>query len=162
MELSISFLADRPEALATVALWVHSEWGHKFGASLKQMEDGFRGRLHRDRIPFTLVGELDGKLVGTSTVVACDLPARRDLRPWLAAVFVDPACRGKGVGSALVQAACSHVAKLGNEHVYLYTESAAPFYARLGWTALEQRTYHGDEVSVMAYDLDTASSANGS
>ena len=158
MELEISLLADRPEALPAVAQWVHGEWGHKFGVSLKQMEGGFRGRLRRDRVPFTLVGEFDGKLVGTSTVVACDLPARRDLYPWLAAVFVDPAHRHKGFGTQLVRAACDHVMALGNDHLYLYTENAAPFYEGLGWTTLEKRTYVGDEVTVMACGLSTPSS----
>jgi GNAT superfamily N-acetyltransferase len=151
--LEISFLADRPEALAAVSQWVHGEWGHKFHVSLKQMENGFRGRLHRDRIPFTLVGELDGTLVATSTVVSCDLPARKDLYPWLAAVYVDPAHRGKGFGAALVRSACTRAALLGNDHLYLYTESAPGFYEALGWTTLEKRTYCGDEVTVMACDL---------
>jgi GNAT superfamily N-acetyltransferase len=152
-KLEISFLADRPNALATVSKWVHSEWGHKLGVSMRQMENGFRGRLHRDRIPFTLVGELDGALVATSTVVSCDLPARKDLYPWLAAVYVDPAHRGKGYGAALVRFACVHAATLGNDHLYLYTESAPGFYETLGWTTLERRTYLGDEVAVMACDL---------
>jgi GNAT superfamily N-acetyltransferase len=157
MGLEIRFLADRPEATATVAQWAHSEWGHKFHVSLKQMESGFRGRLHRDRIPFTLVGELDGKLVATSTVVSCDLPARKDLRPWLAAVYVDPAHRGKGYGAALVRAACAHAASLGNKHLYLYTESAPGFYEALGWTTLETRAYQGDEVTVMECKLQAPS-----
>jgi GNAT superfamily N-acetyltransferase len=117
------------------------------------MENRFRGRLHRDKISFTLVGELGGKPVATSTVVSCDLPARKDLRPWLAAVYVDPAHRRKGYGAALVRAACDHAAALGNDHLYLYTESAPGFYETLGWTTLEKRTYHGDEVTVMAYDV---------
>lgn len=151
--LEISFLADRPEALATVSQWVHGEWGHKFHVSLKQMENGFRGRLHRDRIPFTLVGEVDGKPVATSTVVSCDLPARNDLYPWLAAVFVDPACRGRGYGSALVRAACNHVATLGCDELFLYTESAPGFHQTLSWTTLETRTYLGDEITVMECKL---------
>jgi len=157
MDLTIRFLADRPEATATVAQWAHSEWGHKFHVSRKQMENGFRGRLHRDRIPFTLVGELGEKLVATSTVVACDLPARKDLRPWLAAVYVDPAHRGKGYGAALVRAACTHAASLGNKHLYLYTESAPGFYETLGWTTIETRTYLGDEITVMECKLQAPS-----
>jgi GNAT superfamily N-acetyltransferase len=153
MGLEIRFLADRPDTAATVARWAHSEWGHKFHVSLKQMENGFRGRLHRDRIPFTLVGELDGKLVATSTVVSCDLPARKDLSPWLAAVYVDLAHRGEGFGAALVRSACTHAASLGNDRLYLYTESAPGFYEALGWTTLEKRTYCGDEVTVMACNL---------
>ena len=158
MGLTVNFLADRPEALEVVAKWVHSEWGHKFHASVQQMENGFRGRLHRDRVPFTLVGELDGKLVATSTVVPCDLPARRDLYPWLAAVYVDPAHRRKGYGSALVRAACDHVAALGNDHLYLYTKTAPSFYEALGWTTIEKRTYLGDEVTIMACRLSAAAS----
>jgi len=153
MDLEISFLADRPEALETVARWIHTQWGSTFGVSLEQMASGFQRRCHRDRVPFTLVGEFNGKLVGTSTVVACDLPAWRDLYPWLAAVYVDPSHRGKGIGSELVRAACHHATSLGNENLYLYTETAAPFYEQLGWRTLEKRMYHSDEVTVMASAL---------
>jgi GNAT superfamily N-acetyltransferase len=151
--LEICPLADRPEALGIVSKWVHGEWGHKFGVSLEQMERGFRGRLHRDQIPFTLIGLLEGQPVGTSTVVSCDLPARRDLYPWLAAVYVHPEHRRNGYGAALVQAACALVATLGNEHLFLYTETAPAFYEKLGWRTLERRTYLGDVVSVMTLDL---------
>jgi len=123
-KLDISFLADRPEALTRVSELVHGEWGGKFHRSLEQTESDFREMLHRNQIPFTLVGHLDGKLVATSTVVACDLAERKDLYPWLAAVYVDASQRGRGYGAALVRAACERVASLGNERLYLYTESA--------------------------------------
>jgi GNAT superfamily N-acetyltransferase len=153
MELDVCFLGDRPNALETVARWVHGEWGHKFGATLEQMERGFRGRLHRDKIPFTLVGLLEERPVATSTVVNCDLPARKDLYPWLAAVYVDPAYRSSGFGTAVVKAACAHVAALGNNRLFLYTERAPGFYEKLGWTVLETRTYLGDEITVMGCDV---------
>ena len=120
------------------------------------MERGFRGRPHRDKIPFTLVGEVNGKPVATSTVVSCGLAARKDLYPWLAAVYVDPNHRRKGYGTRLVQAACDHAARLGNQHLYLYTENAGPFHKGLGWTTLEKRTDHGDGVTVMACRLSAA------
>jgi len=117
------------------------------------MEAGFRRRRHRDRIPFTLVGDVDGEFVGTSTVVECDLPARRDLRPWLAAVFVEPAHRKNGYGSALVRAACDHAVALGERRMHLYTLNWMSFCARLGWAETESRTYRRENVTVMSCDL---------
>ena len=68
-------------------------------------------------------------------------------------MYVDPSHRGKGVRSELVRAACRHAASLGNDSLYLYTETAAPFCEQLGWMTLEKRTYAGDEVTVMAFAL---------
>ena len=76
---------------------------------------------------------------------------RPELSPWLAGVFVSPACRQQGIGTALVrrimdEARTQHVLKL-----YLYTVDRTAFYANLGWSLLERAAYRGKEVSIMFF-----------
>ncbi|MEV8371426.1 GNAT family N-acetyltransferase [Kribbella sp. NPDC056861] len=54
-------------------------------------------------------------------------------------VFVDPAHRGHGIGSALVQAASEHAIRLGAARVTVHSgRRAVPVYERLGFESSRQ------------------------
>jgi len=55
---------------------------------------------------------------------------------WLCDVYVDPAARGKGLGTALVAAVRDHLAPHGLRRVLLATADAHGVYAKLGFTPL--------------------------
>ena len=61
-----------------------------------------------------------------------DLPSRPDLTPWLASVLVLPPFRGKGYSAPLVRRV-EEAAILSATTLWLYTWSAEPVYAKLGW-----------------------------
>ena len=106
------------------------------------------------QIPETFVAVEDGEPLGTASLVAHDLAERMDLSPWLAAVYVAPEFRNRGVGSALVQAVMDEALALGVEELYLFTPDKMSFYGRLGWKVLELREHHGTDVTVMVYEFD--------
>lgn len=54
-------------------------------------------------LPLTFIAVEDEKLVGTVGLWRCDLITRQDLFPWLAALYVDDASRGKGLAGKLQQ-----------------------------------------------------------
>ncbi len=85
------------------------------------------------------VAEDDGRIVGTLTLVAFEIPTGR--RAWIEDVITDTAARGKGVASALVDAALAHAASIGARTVDLTSrpdrEDANRLYLKLGF---EQRT----------------------
>lgn len=82
--------------------------------------------LDGQRIHF-LVAEIDAQLVGVIGVEA--LPPEGLLR----SLAVSPALHGSGLGRQLVQALEIHVAHHGIQHLTLLTETAAPFFSRLGY-----------------------------
>jgi N-acetylglutamate synthase-like GNAT family acetyltransferase len=58
---------------------------------------------------------------------------RRDLTPWLASVLVLPPFRGRGHSATLVKHVEAVAAAASVGTLWLYTWTAEPLYARLGW-----------------------------
>ena len=57
---------------------------------------------------------------------------------WLCDVYVDPAVRGQGLGSALVQAVRDHLAPYGLRGILLATADAHGVYAKFGFEPLNR------------------------
>ncbi|KPI16367.1 GCN5-related N-acetyltransferase [Actinobacteria bacterium OK074] len=57
---------------------------------------------------------------------------------WLCDVYVDPAVRGKGVGTAMVREVRDRLEPLGLRRVLLATHDAHGVYARIGFAPLEK------------------------
>ncbi len=151
----IESIADHLDLVATIAEWHWAEWGHADpGGSLASWTEGLRRRTNRERIPTTYVALDGGELLGSATLVEHDMATRRDLSPWLAGLYVAPAHRGRGVGSALVRHAVRRAAAMGVGRLYLYTGPARGFYERLGWRPIADEWYEGQPVVVMAIQTD--------
>jgi N-acetylglutamate synthase-like GNAT family acetyltransferase len=72
-------------------------------------------------------------------VIASDLAERPHLTPWIAAVWVEPQARRRGVGAALVNRAAQDCFALGVSRAYLCARpQRSDFYERLGWIAVER------------------------
>ncbi|MDF1501040.1 MAG: GNAT family N-acetyltransferase [Anaerolineales bacterium] len=150
--MKIELLADHPEAIPVIARWHWAEWGHynpegSFGLVLEKLSQ----RVHRERIPFAYLALQKEIPMGTASLVELDMDTRKDLSPWLAGVYVDPAFRNRGVGSALVQKVCEKAEQLRFDELFLYTNTAYDLYKKLGWFAIEQEQYRGRLVSIMKY-----------
>ena len=105
--------------------------------------------MNPDRVPVVFVALDDADaIVGMASLTFDDL-AGDPRNPWLADVFVPPEQRGKGIASALVGTVETVARRFGYATLYLFTASAGPLYARLGWRALEQRDYRGERIQVM-------------
>ena len=95
--------------------------------------------------------------VGMASLVEHDMLARMELSPWLAAVYVVPESRNRGVGSKLVRTAMQEARVFGLDRLYLFTPDQIHFYRRLGWQPLERVSYRGERVTIMVYDILTQS-----
>jgi GNAT superfamily N-acetyltransferase len=90
-------------------------------------------------LPFALVAEIDGQPCGNALVIDNDEPAKPDLSPWLAALWVDEAVRGRGIAGALLDEAARRCAALGVPRLYLVSRPALQdFYTARGWRIVER------------------------
>lgn len=134
----ISDLRDRPGFADTVAqrIWA-AFWRHK-DVPYDDIRAGFARHMETEGMPFTLVAERDGACCGTVSVIASDEPARLDLTPWIAALWVDEDARGRGIARALLDDAATRCRALGVETLFL---TARPhlrgFYENLSWRAID-------------------------
>ena len=101
-------------------------------------------------IPFALVAEDDGRLCANLLVIESDEPARPDLTPWIAAVWVDEDRRGRGIAAAMLREGIARSAGLGVERLYLSSRPALrDFYVGLGWRPIDEDVGEG---KLIVYD----------
>jgi predicted N-acetyltransferase YhbS len=133
-------LRERPHYADAVAerIW-KAFWKHK-DTPFATVRDGTVAILNNGQgMPFALVAEKDGTVCGNTLVIQNDEPARPELGPWVAAVWVDEVMRGQGVARTLIDEAVRRAGDLGVSKIYLVSRPALrPFYAELGWTVLEE------------------------
>jgi GNAT superfamily N-acetyltransferase len=151
--MRIASIADHPHLIETIASWHWDEWGHADpDGSLDAWTENLRRSSNRDRIP-TIYVALDGdEPLGAVGLNEHDMSTRLDLSPWVSGVYVKPSARGRGVASALVRHAVREAKRMGIVRLYLYTGSARELYERLGWRVIEDDTYNGFPVTIMAID----------
>lgn len=149
--MHICNLCHCPQHIPQLATWHHAEWPHFHpDQNVEQRCENMQHYLVDDLIPSTwlALGD-DGTLLGSAALREADLPARSDLSPWLASVYVHTAQRGHGIGRQLVKHVMDQVRDAGIDCFYLFTPDRVQFYRHLGWTPVEEREFHGETVTVM-------------
>lgn len=155
--IRISYLSDRRDAIPVVASWIYREWSFLYvGKTRRYVEDFLRERLHKRKLPLTLVAFERGRPVGTVSLKEFDMEGRQDLTPWVTSLYVVPARRKRGIGAALMRAVHDKAARMGIRGLYLFTADpglAAGFYRGLGWRIAERTSYLSYPVIIMKKDL---------
>jgi predicted N-acetyltransferase YhbS len=129
--MSIDHLCHHPEHIPLMAAWVHGAFWTRSGKNVDFVRDLLILADDPERIPLSLLAQVDGVPAGTVQLIACDSKARPDLTPWLAAMFVAPEFRGRGIGLALVGRLIADANRLGCKEVFLETD-IPEFYAHQG------------------------------
>jgi predicted N-acetyltransferase YhbS len=159
MPIRIEYLADHPTAAPVLAAWHHHEWADLLpGWSLEESLAELRTHTGRRQVPTTFVAVVEGRVVGSASLLTADLDGWERLSPWLASVYVLPEWRGRGIGRRLATRAVQEARALGIAAVYLWTAGQREYYARLGWEFFEWAQCHGRQVAVMRRATGAASS----
>lgn len=147
----IDYLAHHARAISQLACWHHDEWSSLNPQStVDRRIESLRQHLHTDHIPLTLVAVADDAVIGSASLIEHDLHTHLELSPWLASVYVAPAYRRRGIGSALVRRVVDEAFRFGVTTLYLFTPDRENFYRRLGWQVVEHIIYHGHPVTIMS------------
>jgi predicted N-acetyltransferase YhbS len=131
-------LRERADFAPIIADRVWRAWWKPKGYGRSVIERLMQQNLNAEPIPLALVAHDRGTFLGTVSVIAYDLEERPQYTPWVAAVWVEPQHRAKGIGAALVRAAADKAHALGFDPAFL---CALPrthgYYERLGWRLVE-------------------------
>jgi GNAT superfamily N-acetyltransferase len=151
---TISDLRQRPEFFDTVAARIWQAWWEADGYPLDYISGRLRENMKATPIPFALVAYAGEAFLGTASVIASDLAERPPLTPCVAAVWVEPEARERGIGAALVDRATRGCFALGVSRTYLCARPRmSRFYEALGWTIIERKVgKHQLSVFVRATD----------
>ena len=135
----ISDLRQRPAFFDTVADRIWQAWWKPDNHPLDLIAGRLRENMADTPIPLALVAHDGDAFLGTASIIPSDLAERPQLTPWIAAVWVEPQARQRGVGSALVNRAAQDCFALGFERAYLCARpQRSAFYEGLGWSPLER------------------------
>jgi len=110
-------------------------------------------------LPLTFIATEGEQLLGTVGLWRCDLIARQDLYPWLAALYVDEAARGQGLAGKLQQHVQKHAAERGYRELHLWS-ACRDFYEGYGWHYIGDGLEYPDK-TVHLYRYSLADSAGG-
>jgi GNAT superfamily N-acetyltransferase len=144
--------ADEP-AFEIVARWRFDAFFAQDGGTFEESRDALRAWMAGLGYETALLAEVDGQPAGSCLFVREEIDPKHDLTPWLAALYVAPEFRKQGVASALVRAIEQHARDVGCRELHLYTITAEPLYAKLGWTMRERFDWHGEKFVLMARAL---------
>ena len=110
-------------------------------------------------LPITFVAVAGETLLGTVGLWRCDLISRQDLYPWMAALYVAPEARGRGLAGKLQQHVIGYARTQGYAELFLYS-ACCDFYERFGWQYIgEGLDYPASAVSLYRYDLSLSRGA---
>jgi N-acetylglutamate synthase-like GNAT family acetyltransferase len=136
---AISDLRQHSEFFDTVSDRIWQAWWKPGGYPLDHISSRLRDSMSSSDIPFALIAHDGAKFLGTASVIASDVEERPQLTPWIAAVWVEPEARRRGVAAALVDRAARACFGLGIARAYLCARPAlTDFYEKLGWTRIER------------------------
>ena len=149
-EVKIYQLKEKPEHLNQIAEWLYQEWGvNTEGSSLSKVKQKLETFKNINKIPINYVACKGEQLVGTFNLMQSDPPARKDLSPWFASLYVEPTFRNQGIGTLLVKHAVSIAKRFEIKKLYLCTPAQQKMYEKLGWKPIDEVKFRGKVVTIM-------------
>lgn len=133
MEQGIAWvkLREQPALLTQAAVWFASKWRIPAETYRESMLSCIRRRTGVPQWYMALNERRE--IIAGAGVIENDFHERRDLRPNLCALYVEPAYRGRGLGRAMLDFARRDMGGMGEDTLYLLTDHT-DLYEACGWT----------------------------
>jgi len=97
----------------------------------------------------------DESIVGGYGLITNDFISRQALFPWLCALYIEEAYRGRQLGAKLLEHGKAEAAKLGYKKVFLSTDLGS-YYEKYGWKFIA-KGFHPWEAESFIYEIVTES-----
>lgn len=130
MEIQVLPLRRHPALAERAAAWFSAKWG----LPQQSYRDSIRACAGRDAgVPqWYMVPDGKGGIAAGAGLIENDFHDRPDLSPNVCALYVERACRGRGLARALLRYIREDAARMGITTLYLVTEHT-DFYEKCGW-----------------------------
>ncbi len=156
--IEIDTLKAHPDYAPILAHWSYDEWYKNRAMEFDLILKSYKARTLNDHIPISLVAINVNFPVGMVSLKENDLWSRKDLSPWLTALYVMPEYRGMGIGSILIDGAVQKAARLGYERIFLFlgknnTFDLENFYKHKGWLFFSKACDNDGEDTSIYYTL---------
>ena len=157
-------LADNPSLGEQPLAWSLELWGegspwflaeewptfYAHGAAARYDQWDFEG-VDQEQIYIALLNKV---VVGAIALVDFDdVEELRHLKPWVAAFVVDPAKRGQGLGSSVLNLLEERARAFKIPELFLWTEDRKEFYLKRGYSLIEHREYPKIAIDVLSKKL---------
>lgn len=147
-------LRDEPQFFDIVAERIWTAFWQASGEPPAYIAGLLRESLGEAPIPTALVAHAGDAFLGTVSLIACDVDERPQLTPWVAALWVEPAARERGIGAELVEEAARRGFALGHRRLFLSASARmAPYYEKRGWR-LHERGVPTPDLTILSRDAD--------
>ncbi len=153
--MNIVYLWDYPEYVDTVVDWIYNEFVIKEGKNKdKSRIKEFFSNTNYDKFTITYVAIEGKECLGTVSIFDNDLKPRKDLSPWLGALYVGEKNRGRGIAAKLIDMVLEKVSEMGYTKVYLRTEHTADYYKKRNWSFVSKEVdIDGRKTEVYSYQV---------
>lgn len=120
---------DHPEVLDQAIDYFSSKWGIDRKIYEASISDSITTSRPLPRWYLMLDGD---RIIGSYGLIENDFMVRKDLMPWLCALYVEESERRKGFGRELLEHGRQEAFNLGFPNVYLCTDHIG-YYEKYGW-----------------------------
>ena len=150
MQHKILNIRNNPEYLEIAADYFSSKWKIDRQIYFDSISDSISTK---EPLPRWYLMQDAEKIIGSFGLIENDFMVRKDLLPWLCALYIEEDMRGKALGSALLEHGRKEAKALSFPHLYLCTDHVG-YYEKYGWTFFgEEESEFGGKTRV--YVIDT-------
>lgn len=155
--VEISYLADHPEVLGSLAAGFKTQWAAHFADQpLDAIKMGFANCCREQGLPLALVAMVGPSFAGTASLRRESGTVCPGVGPWLTHLYVEPSLRNQGIGTSLIQAVEAEAIRNGFTELHAATTRAAFVFERSGWKVIDVVDHQGDRVNVLRKALEPA------
>ncbi|TJZ76257.1 GNAT family N-acetyltransferase [Chitiniphilus eburneus] len=127
-------IRKQPEYTERAIQYFQSKWASE--ASKPVYDDSIRRSVVASNpLPVWYLLEDEGEIVGCAGLITNDFISCGDLWPWLCALYIEPAQRGRALGRLLIEQARHDSAAMGFNSLYLCSDHVG-YYERYGFTRI--------------------------
>lgn len=160
MSYEITYLADHPHHLDTIAKWYWEEWDKHEGWNIERSLKFAKNGCNKNRLDIILlaVNEED-ECLGTVQLrqnwgLGNETPEKlKQYSPWLGSLYVHPEHRGKTIGSDLCKALMQATQDIGIKKCYAATAELDNFFKLKGGENIDEIDFAGQHMRIYEFFL---------